>query len=508
MTFRYSLLLIALLATGTALAIPPFAPLTSPAVVGTEVWKLPPGWQAEWITDRNTLSVQPGFQATFGKWDMLDIGGANYELIYLPFETPVGAGAGRYNRDTGAFTALMGGDGSGVFATDPVGWVATNDDFGTIDPAVLTPVGTLLVAEEGKGAGRMFEILNPATATGTADAVVQWLSNIPSVAHEGIKFDSQGRMYFIDEDKSGSVYRFTPSTPGDLTAGGVDVLVVDDFTGNPALDWDDGVNDGSTRTGAATWVEIVDSAGMATTTADPFDFTSRGGRAAADEVNGTPYGRPEDMVIVTTNGEQIIYFATTSERVVYGVNLATETVFEAVNAATTPDNIGNDPVGPGSSDSDYGLDDPDNLEIAYSPEGYLQLFIVEDENPGDIWMATDNDADGVAEFIDLFFSLGVDDSEPSGLRADPRGGFLICIQHPFDQNDSLWRVYPTAFPHGDINGDGIFDIRDLLLLQRALTGQATLTTEQSGRADVQPGGGNGVVETGDLLVLEKLLLLP
>jgi hypothetical protein len=435
-----------LAAAGAASAFGLFTPLTSPAVSGVDTWKLPSGWQAQKITDRNTLNAQPGFQASFGRWDMLDIGGANHEYVYLPFEVATGAGVVRYNRDTGTSTTLMGGNGTGVFASNPVGWSATADDFGSFDPAVLAPSGALLVAEEGSGRGRMFQVTNPEAATGTGDAAVQWLSNIPSVKHEGIKFDSQGRMYFVDEHSAGSIYRFTPNTPGNLTQGKVEVLAVNAFAGDPTQDWNAGANVGATRTGAASWVEIVDSSGAATTTADPFDFTSLGGRAAADEVNGTPYGRPEDAAIATVNSDEILYFATTSENVVYGVNLATNEVFEALNSLVTPDNLGNNPVGEGVSHANYGLDDPDNLEIDFGLGGELQMFVIEDGGPGDIWMATDTNSDGVADYVDLFASLGVPGSEPTGLRLDPRGGILVNIQHPSTGNDSLWSITMIAVP--------------------------------------------------------------
>jgi hypothetical protein len=498
---------ILLAAAGSVSAIEPFNPLNSPAVVGVDGWKLASGWQAEMITDRNTLSLQPGFQASFGRWDMLDIGGANHEYIYLPFEVPNGAGVARYDRDAATSTTLMGGNGTGVFAHDPVGWSATADDFGSIDPAVLTPTGTLVVAEETSGAGRIFEITNPETATGTGDAVVQWLSNIPSVAHEGIKFDGQGRMYFIDENYSGSIYRYTPAAPGDLTQGKVDTLVINAYAGDPALNWNVGANFGATRTGAASWIEIVDSGGAATTIADPFDFASRGGRAAADEVNGTPYGRPEDLVIATVNGDEILYFATTAENVVYGINLATDVVFEAVNSLVTPDNLGNNPVGKGATDANYGLDDVDNLEFAFGPGGELQLFIIEDENPGDVWMATDTNGDGVADYIDLFISLGVSGSEPTGFRTDPRGGFLLCIQHPAGGNDSLWRISMIpVLGTGDINDDGSVNVADLLLLQRGLIGEETLDAAQTGRADLHPVGGNDALDASDLIALQNILM--
>ena len=431
-------------------AIDSFSPLTAPATLSntnesTTPFLLPEGWTQTLVTDRTTLDSQ-GLPSTFSSWDMIDIGGVNSEYIYIPMEVQTGAGVIRYSRDTGDYTTLLQGNNNGVFKSDPTDWSATNDDFGSLDPAVKTPSGSLVTAEEGSGNGRMFEISNPDTATGTDDASVQWLSNIPSVSHEGIKFDSVGRMYFVDENNSGSIYRFTPNTPGDLTSGSVDVLSVSAFAGHASANFNSSTNLGHSRTGDSTWVKIVDSNGTPTTTADPFNFMARGGRSAADEVNATPYGRPEDMVIATVNGEEILYFATTSENIIYGLNLTTGLVFESVNSTVTPDSLGNTPVGTGANDSVYGLDDPDNLEFSFSANGELQLFIIEDGNPGDIWMATDINGDGVADVVDLFASLGPFGSEPSGFIADPRGGFLVNIQHPDSGNEALWRISQVSSP--------------------------------------------------------------
>jgi hypothetical protein len=417
-------------ASTAANAIGPFIPLTAPATSSntseaTNPFLLPTGWIA----------------TKFGSWDMMDIGGASNEFIYIPMEVASGAGVVRYDRDTGLSTTLLGGDTSLGFSSTPGSWDPLNDNFGAIDPAVITPTNTLLVAEEWTGNGRMFEISNQETATGPADTSVAWLSNIPSVSHEGIKFDSLGRMYFIDENASGSLYRMTPTVSGDLTLGKVEVMSVDSFTGNAALA---GTGQAG-RTGAGEWIEIVDADGVKKTTADPFNFTARGGRAAADEVGATPFGRPEDLEIATlANGNEAIFMATTDENIVWSVELDADgnegvNVSEFVNSLTTPSSQSS-PVGTGASDAVYGMDDVDNLAFEIGPNGELQLFVVEDENPSDIWVATDADGDGVADIIDLFASLGVPGSEATGFIVDPRGGYLVNVQHPSSANDALWSI--------------------------------------------------------------------
>jgi secreted PhoX family phosphatase len=174
---------------------------------------------------------------------------------------------------------------------------------------------------------------------------------------------------------------------------------------------------------------------------DPYDFTNRGGRYAADELNGTPYGRPEDLTVNTlANGNEAVYWATTSENIVYYVDLGTNMVGEYVNSHVTPDLVGNNPVGQGSSDSDYGLDDPDNL----AADAAGNIFIIEDENPGDVFMAVDADKDGMAESVSLFASLGKYGSEPTGFKVDPRDPltWYVNIQHPsaHGNNDALWVI--------------------------------------------------------------------
>ncbi len=106
--------------------------------------------------------------------------------------------------------------------------------------------------------------------------------------------------------------------------------------------------------------------------------------------------------------------ATASGNIVYGLKL-----FEPVNREMTPDTIGNNPAVQCSADDAYCLDGPDNL--AFGPFG--MMFIIEDENPGDVWVATDGDGDGIFETVELFASL-----EPSS------------------QNDALWLIQKSSAP--------------------------------------------------------------
>lgn len=91
----------------------------------------------------------------------------------------------------------------------------------------------------------------------------------------------------------------------------------------------------SPRIGAATWVPITDTNGVKITIADPFQYeyfvseNSAGSRPAADEVFGTPFGRPEDMVISKDkDGREVLYFSATSEHTVYTVVLLNKNATE------------------------------------------------------------------------------------------------------------------------------------------------------------------------------------
>lgn len=233
----------------------------------------------------------------------------------------------------------------------------------------------------------------------------------------------------------------TPTVAGDLILGKVEVMRVAGFAGDPSF----APTGQAGRTGAGEWIEIVNKDGNATTTANPFDFTTRGGRAAADEVGATPFGRPEDLEIATlANGKEAIFMATTSENIVWSIELDADgnegvNVTEFVNSLVTLSSQSS-PVGVGAADPFYGMDDVDNLAFEVGPNGEIQLFIVEDENPSDIWVATDANGDGVAEIVDLFASLGVPGSEATGFIVDPRGGYLVNVQHPSSANDALWSI--------------------------------------------------------------------
>lgn len=58
---------------------------------------------------------------------------------------------------------------------------------------------------------------------------------------------------------------------------------------------------------------------------------------------------------------------------------------------------------------------------------------------------------------------------------------------------------------GDVDGNTLIDVSDLLLLQRYLIAETGLSSQQLYRADIHPAGGNDAVNIADLLRLEQLV---
>ena len=380
-------------------------------------------------------------------WDMLTVNETGSEAgkyLYRAHESATGAGVSRTDLTTGKTETLFMGDQS-AGSRDNTDLNAWTNDFGAIDPVFWTPWGTVLSGEEWSGPGRLMEITNPTAAASNIVNVVR--PAIPYVSHEGLEVDAAGALYFVDEDHSGSIYKFVPTTWGDLSAGQSFVLKVTAFTGDPAQNWNATTNAGIARTGAATWVAISDAAGTGPATGvtqNPFSYTGtdaqlrlasrRPGRIAADEVGGAPYGRPEDIEMGRlANGNQVLYFCATSEATVYGIELLPNgdaRVFVAADRNTV-DSVGNTAVG-------TELTSPDNLAIDHQG----QIYVIEDQNPGDIWLMVDPDRDGVANQLTRWASLATPGSEPTGLYINPLkpNEAYVNVQHPGSSNDVTMKI--------------------------------------------------------------------
>jgi len=111
----------------------------------------------------------------------------------------------------------------------------------------------------------------------------------------------------------------------------------------------------------------------------------------------------------------------------------------------------------------------------------------------------DTDNDGIPDSVEAI--LGTNPAIADSRDLLPSDGIFTYQDY---QNSNMQ-------PNGDINGDGIVNIVDILLAQRAILGSLVLTPEQQLRGDVAPliGGipvPNGVLNAGDLLLIQRKAL--
>lgn len=353
-------------------------------------------------------------------WDMIDTnrtGADQGRYLFMPFEPSnqagdnTGSGALRYDKLTGTTTTIVPvgtqnwqrGDASRWAPWG--GWITGEENF--------NPGGATTVAS-----GRLFEVTNPTTATEGTGNLVQRNNVLPRVSHEGLAFDSANNFYFIDENSSGSFYKFVSDNPladnGDafFEAGTTYALKV-------------GAGSNSSAAGAFTWAAL-----------DPLDAD---GRRAADNVGATAYNRPEDMEVFTlANGNEAIAFTATGTHDVWTVDLVSNEIFQLVSRDTIDVATG---LAVGTD-----LSSPDNLAI--DADG--NLYIVEDQGvpKADIWQVIDANKDGVAEGVKRWAALQVAGAEPTGLFFDPYdpNTAYLNIQHPDSDNDRLLMISVSAVP--------------------------------------------------------------
>jgi secreted PhoX family phosphatase len=446
---------LALIASLPALAVSTkfsdFVPLTgsaSPLPVGGEEEATPitlpsAKWSQRTIADRTTQNTLV-FNSNSGNWDMVtsnETGPDAGRYLFMPFETGT-AGVQRVDLqnphyDTRTMTIVAPG----------------TDGFVSGDASRWTPWGGYLTAEESWGTGsvkgRLFEVTNPITAGPNGGNFV-WRRIIPRVSHEGLAFDRDNAMYFVDELNGGSIYKYVSKNP-DATSGDDYFAAGQTFALKVGSGGQFEGSNGPAITGAATWVAITNAdggpiAGVSTVLLDG----TIDGRVSADDndVMATGYNRPEDVVLQTlADGTQLLYFATTDSDVngssadgvsrVYTLNLSTNEVklFAAPQSTDVATGL---PVG-------GGLRNADNLAIDH--EG--NIYIVEDRNGGsddDIWFAVDLNKDGdildAGEGLARWVSNGAQGSEFTGLYFDLRNPnrAFVNIQHPASGVDRLIEI--------------------------------------------------------------------
>ncbi len=441
-----------------------FNPLTQSAAVAqvpnhvselNSPWQVPAGVHYKNLTSLHEIEADaeqsslrvPGLGTNASMTDMSAFDPSG-RYIFLPHETRFGAGVSRYDMKTDKTINLFKGNMNGAHGD----W---EGDFGALDPATWTPANTLLVAEEWSGQGRMFEVMNPMADVAAGETVVvNELTNIPNVSIEGLQFNHTGTaLYFVDEDRSGSIYKFVPLVKGNYTKGQTFVLSVDGFTGDASAQagkYPD--HNPAERSGLATWVAMTDINGIALTRIDPFDNTSRGGRAAADELSGTPYRRPEDVEVgYLKNGHEAVYFNATEELAVYSIEELGhgKAMVRLAADESTMKNVGYAPT-------TGHLTSPDNL----AQDALGNIYVVEDwpngdNRGGDIWFLRDTNSDGVAESMDHFMSLQVKGAENTGMIFNPAHPtqFIINIQHPESTGDTI---------NGQGDATWLIDLKDVV----------------------------------------------
>lgn len=416
---------------GAASLFSNFTPLPATVAAGSLPDDAPfqfgnPAWTQTVLASRTAQLAAGEFNS--GNWDMHTLnetGTAAGRYLFAPFETAQ-AGVQRTDLDTGVTRTI---------------W-ASPAQFAHVafDASRWTPWGTYLTAEErwsdpdaigSSPYGRLFEITNPLAAPEEINLVHRDI--LPRVSHEGLAFDKDGALYFIDERNGSHVFKYvsaTPGTPSFFEKGQTFVLRVGDGTEERA-------------TGAADWVALTDADGQplpgAVTGIDPNGLPFIDGRATPklDDFRGTAYNRPEDMEIKTlADGRQVLFFATTTDAEVYALNLAETKVTRFADPSSIDAATG----------AAVGVDfrGADNIAI----DGDGTVYIVEDQGDGkaDIWATRDADDDGVADFVARWASLSTFGAEPTGLYFDPfRPGIAyVNVQHPADGNDRTILIDATT----------------------------------------------------------------
>ncbi|MCI0540932.1 MAG: PhoX family protein [Verrucomicrobiales bacterium] len=400
-----------------------------------------PAFQQRSIADRET--ELDAAKPNTGNWDMITVNetadgeesGGKGRFLFTVYETGQ-AGVQRHDLATGQ--------------TDTI-WISPSASFPlnhvAFDACFWTPWGTLITAEESwttaaggstSPYGRLFEFINATTAPGIFEPVTPTSNDgaifvhqnvVSRVSHEGIQFDSDGNMYFIDELNGGCLYKFTSAAKMGVVKSGQ----ADYFAAGQAFVLR--VGDGNTpnATGAYTWVPFTDENGAALpgalTITDVNGVTSVDGRNTTDlaPFKGTDYQRPEDMQIQRIGNRDYLYVTTTTTHEVYRLDLKSQTISVFANRNSIDLATG---LAVGTA-----LSSPDNLAIDHDGN----IYIVEDRSGGvdnDIWFANDLNQDGdlldADEGLARWASNGTVGSEFTGLYFDPKDKrrAWVNIQHP------------------------------------------------------------------------------
>jgi sugar lactone lactonase YvrE len=390
-------------------ALPVYDPLeAAPFVLSS------PDFRQVTIVKRDTAQVLRGDSGNYDMQTVNENGPDAGRYLFAPYETSQ-AGIQR--------TDLRN------MQTETIFFAPAPGDYVAFDASRWTPWGSYLTAEESwsdpgsppSPYGRLFEVTNPLADAGDIEIVHRDI--LPRVSHEGLAFDKDNNLYFIDERNNSHIFKYTSRKPNAATGdeffarGQSFVLRVGDGTVEEA-------------TGKAAWIPLTNADGDPLPGAVIVYGDEVDGRATPDlpAFRGTDFDRPEDVEIKTLrNGKQQLYVATTTNNKVFSIDLE-RTEVKLFASRDTTDMATGSPAG-----SEFTS--PDNLAI--DADG--NVYIIEDQPGGreDTWFAVDRDEDGVAEAMGKWASLRTDGAEATGLYFDPFNPHIayINVQHPSSGED-------------------------------------------------------------------------
>ena len=155
-----------------------------------------------------------------GSFDMITVNETGHDkgrFLFTVFETGQ-SGVQRHDLANGtADTIWYSPVAGGAVAFDacfwtPWGTLITAEESWASSRRLDQPVRPVVRAEEPDRRARHRRARDPGGSSNAgADFVHQ--NVIPRVSHEGVQFDSDGNMYFIDELNGGSLYKYTSAAP-------------------------------------------------------------------------------------------------------------------------------------------------------------------------------------------------------------------------------------------------------------------------------------------------------
>ncbi|MFT3793783.1 alkaline phosphatase PhoX [Flavobacterium sp.] len=281
----------------------------------------------------------------------------------------------------------------------------------------VTAWGTIITAEENTSGGDansdgyqdlgwLVEI-DPATKTvkeyGNGKQEKLWAMG--RMNHENVAVSNDGAVAYYGEDGgTHCVYKFVPTTPGNLSSGNVYVLKLDL-----------GLQNDEPNASTGTWIQVPNA-----TPADRNNLSS-----VAGTLGGTNFNGVEDCEIGVLDGK--VYFTSKGKNRIYRFadNGMTVSEFETyAGGMSYPITTANGTV------SEPWADGNDNL--TFDDKG--NLWVCQDGGLNYIWVIRPEHRQNVPQ-IKLFASMP-NGSEPTGLTFSPDYKFgFVSVQHPNGNNE-------------------------------------------------------------------------